>query len=290
MNMKVWIALIILFQISGCAITQGGKGFDLIDENEYAKALPFFEAAANQDSDKTAAIMASFLYLSDYQIPRDIDKSKEYFELAKKLESGPWQQYLDYFIPLAEARIMLYDDDPDNDSQGTDILRGDRYSEYSSPLGLLAKAYAFGKGVNKNLKISKLLFERALEHDRYVYSAHHYAWFLATHPDESFRDGYLASKLIKRVLENDEEAERAATLDTLAAIHAENGEFEAAISVQKKAIDTLAEESKEYPQFLVWNSWLQCRLKKYELNQPWHYQSGQMPFIGATGSQPCIWE
>lgn len=290
MSKKVWIALIFLFQLSGCATTQGGKGFDLVDENEYAKALPLFEAAAKQDSDKTAAIMASFLYLSDYQIPRDIDKAKEYFELAKNLKSGPWQQYLDYFLPLAEARIMLYDDDQDNDSQGTDILRGDRYSEYSAPLGLLAKAYAFGKGVNKNLKISKLLFERAVEHDRYVYAAHHYAWFLATHPDENFRDGSLASELIKIVLEDDEEAVKAATLDTLAAIHAENGEFEEAISVQNKAINTLAEESKEYPQFLVWNSWLQCRLKKYELNQPWHYKSGQMPFIGATGSQPCVWE
>jgi TPR repeat protein len=290
MYKKIWIALIFLFQLSGCATTQGGKGFDLVDENEYAKALPFFEAAANQDDDKAAAVMASFLYLSDYQIPRDIDKAKKYFELAKKIDHAPWEQYLDYFIPLAEARIMLYDDDPDNDHHGTDILRGQRYSKYPSSLGLLAKTYAFGKGVNKNLKISKLLFERAVEYDHHVYAAHHYAWWLATHPDENFRDGVLASELIKKVLEDDEEAERASTLDTLAAIHAENGEFNEAIKIQNKAIETLAVDSKEYPQFLVWNSWLECRLKTYEQKKPWHYKLDKMPFIGETGSQSCVLE
>lgn len=234
--------------------------------------------------------MASFLYLSDYQIPRNIDKAREYFELAKKIDDAPWHQYLDYYVPLAEARIMLYDDEPGNDHKGTDILRRDSYSEYSSSLGLLAKSYAFGKGVNKNLKISKLLFERAVEYDRYVYAAHHYAWWLATHPDENFRDGVLASALIKKVLEDDDEAKRASTLSTLAAIHAENGEFNDAIKVQNKALDTLAKDSEEYPQFLVWNSWLECRLRTYEQRQPWHYKSDQMPFKGATGSEPCIWE
>jgi TPR repeat protein len=290
MYKKILVAFTFLLQISGCATTQGGKGFDLVDDNKYAKALPFFEAAAIQDGDKTSAVMASFLYLSDYQIPRDIDKAKKYFELAKSLGYAPWDQYLDYFIPLAEARIMLYDDDPDNDSQGTDILRGNRYSEYSPALGLLAKTYAFGKGVDKNLKISKLLFQRAIDHDRYVYSAHHYAWWLVTHPDEEFRDGALASELIKDVMEDDEEAERSSTLDTLAAIYAENGQFNEAVKIQKEAIEKLTKESKEHPQFIVWESWLSCRLKTYEQAQPWHYKSGQMPFSGATGSQPCVWE
>ena len=49
MYKKILVAFTFLLQISGCATTQGGKGFDLVDDNEYAKALPFFEAAAIQD-------------------------------------------------------------------------------------------------------------------------------------------------------------------------------------------------------------------------------------------------
>ena len=287
MKEKIWICLILVFHLAGCATTEGGKGFDLVDDNEYAKALPFFETAATEDGDKVSAVMASFLYLSDYQIPRDVDKAKEYFELAKRLDYSAWQQYLDYFMPLAEARIMLYDDDLDNDHQGNDILRGNRYSEYSPSLGLLAKNYAFGKGVDKNLKVSKLLFERAIEYDDEVYSAHHYAWWLATHPEESFRDAKRAEDLIEIVLTDEVEADRVATLDTLAAVYAENGRFEEAVETQKKAIEALLTDSEEYPHFLSWEPIFRCRLEAYEESKAWHYKLGQMPYAGVAESYSC---
>ncbi|ARU56419.1 tetratricopeptide TPR_2 repeat protein-like protein [Oleiphilus messinensis] len=287
---RIGIVCVLALLVSGCAITQSGKGFDLVDDNKYAEALPFLEAAAKQEGSKSAAVMASFLYLSDYQIPRDIAKAQEYYELSQSLDYARWDQYLDYFMPLAKARILIYDEDHGNDVEGTNILRGERYSEYSPALSLLAKSYAFGKGVGKNTKIAKLLFERAVDHDRYVYSAHYYAWMLAVHPDQEFRDGVRALTLIQEVLDDDEEADKATTLDTLAAIHAENGNFELAVQTQKKAIENLINESKEYPQFLVWESWLQCRLKSYEQKVPYHYASDAMPFKGATGSEPCVWE
>ena len=284
------IVLLCLLQLAGCSITQSGKGFDLVDDNKYEEALPYFETAANEDGSKSSAVMASFLYLSDYQIPRDIEKAKEYYQLSQSLEHGRWDQYLDYFMPLANAKILLYDDDPGNDEEGTDILRGDRYSEYSPALGLLAKSYAFGKGVDKNIGISKALFERSVDYDSEVYSAHHYSWFLAVHPDAEFRDGARALELIQEVMEDDEESKQATTLDTLAAVLAENGRFDEAVETQKNAIDRLIEDSKDYPKFLVWKSWLECRLKTYEKNLPWHYESNQTPFVGSAGSQPCVWK
>lgn len=202
--------------MAGCANTQSGKGFDFLDEDKEAKALPYIERAARQDRSKVAAVVAGFLYLSNYQIPRDLNKAKEYYDLALQLEYRRYDQYLDYFLPIVKAQILLYDQGNDNDQEGIDILRGERYSEFSPTLALLAKCYAFGKGVDKNLKLAKLLFQRAIEYDDEVYSSHYYAWWLAVHPDKEFRDGTLALALMDEVMQDEEESVRAVTLDTMA--------------------------------------------------------------------------
>ena len=47
------------------------------------------------------------------------------------------------------------------------------------------------------------------------------------------------SYFVYKILEDDEEAERSSTLDTLAAIYAENGQFNEAVKIQKEAIEKL---------------------------------------------------
>ena len=61
---NICIFLVLSIQISGCANTQSGKGFDLVRDEKYSEALPYFEAAAEQDGSKSSAVMASFIYLS----------------------------------------------------------------------------------------------------------------------------------------------------------------------------------------------------------------------------------
>lgn len=268
-------------------ITNSGKGFDLLDDNEYAQALSHLEQAAKDEGSKTSAVMASFLYLSDYQIPRDIDQAKEYYALSLSLPYTRWNQYLDYFTPLAHAKIMLYDDVLENDTEATDILRGERYSEYSPALGLLAKAYAFGKGVDKNIEISRLLFDEAVANDSYVYSAHHYAWWLASHPDAEFRDGALALELMDEVMDDEDEAERATTLHTMAAVMAENDRFSDAIDYEKRAIAQLEVESEEYHDLEVWQSVFECRLKGYQSGELWRFKPKNWPFSGESEPVSC---
>ena len=41
--------LVLLFQISGCVTTQGGRGFDLIDDYKYAEAITFLEKVEEID-------------------------------------------------------------------------------------------------------------------------------------------------------------------------------------------------------------------------------------------------
>ena len=50
-----------------------------------------------------------------------------------------------------------------------------KYGGSGAPLPGLAKAYAFGIGVEKDTQIAKLLFAGGLDNDSEVYSAHSYA-------------------------------------------------------------------------------------------------------------------
>jgi tetratricopeptide (TPR) repeat protein len=65
------------------------------------------------------------------------------------------------------------------------------------------------------------------------------AWFLATCPDATLRDGNRAVELAKRACELSER-QNSSFLDTLAVALAESGEFEAAIETQREAIGLLS--------------------------------------------------
>jgi len=70
------------------------------------------------------------------------------------------------------------------------------------------------------------------------------AWILATHPNKWFRDGSYAVQLAQRACEMSQWKE-SAFLDTLAAAHAENGNFDKAIEFENKAISLSKEKTAE---------------------------------------------
>lgn len=95
------------------------------------------------------------------------------------------------------------------------------------------------------------------EHPFQTYNA--LAWFLATCPDDTFRDGKQAVRLARKACELSD-WENAGILDTLAAAYAEEGDFGQAVVWQLKAV-AMADETLK-PE-------LMSRLPLYRAHQPY---------------------
>ena len=87
------------------------------------------------------------------------------------------------------------------------------------------------------------------------------AWLYATCPDEKYRNGIKAIALAKKAAELDAGH---TVLATLAAAHAETGNFKEAIAAQEKAI-SLLKKSNDKEELVE----QQKRLESYKLHKPW---------------------
>lgn len=178
--------------------------------------------------------------------------------------------------------------DDDNDSIRRDATAGDAHAQL-----LMAERYLAGNGVPRDLVLArewleksvaqdhapaldvlsalhyrgigtpvdyhkaKALMERAVEH-RYLPAINNLAWFLATCPDASVRDGKRAVELLTPAMD-----QSAQMLDTLAAAWAENGDFERATEYQRMAVMALnGVEDPRFPSFIE-------RLSSYGAGKPW---------------------
>ncbi len=100
------------------------------------------------------------------------------------------------------------------------------------------------------------------------------AWVLATSPEAEIRDGKRSLKLAIQACQATE-YKKAHILSTLAAAHAENGDFESAINWSSKAVQLGDERADEQ---------LEAELKSYQAGNPWREIQGQdKPQEAASG-------
>lgn len=291
MKFPILCLLIALTQLTGCAYSNIGRGYSYLDDDNIREALPLFEKAAIEENSKEAAIMASFLYMNDFQVPLNLAKAEEFYLLAEELDGGYYSQIDQYFMPLAKARILIHDDDDENDAEAMKLIRADRYATYAPVLRMLGKAYAFGKGVDQNLAVSARLYERAMEYDSTDYSLISYSWWLSAHPAVEYRRPQYAVQLMEEIVPDYQDEgvrNRSYVFDGYAGALAANGRYGDAIINQQKAIEYLNQERADYPDFAERLSWYECRLQNYKKNKPWHMTENQTPYVGSAGIDFCV--
>ena len=89
----------------------------------------------------------------------------------------------------------------------------------------------------KDIRMAVDLFDRAFKaNPRMFTAANNLAWLLATNKDEKIRDGKRAVEVAKSICETTQYKDYR-FFSTLAAAYAEDGDFENAISITKKAIE-----------------------------------------------------
>ncbi|UDL04133.1 tetratricopeptide repeat protein [Marinobacter sp. CA1] len=276
-TIKSLVAGGLLLATTGCATTDTGRAIALVEEDRDQEALVYLERSAQAGS-KYAALLASFLYLSGDQIPADFDSAEKYLKLARSLEDVHQGQVIDYFTVLAESQWMFYDGDPANDETAANLLRSDNYADYAPALRLLGTAYGFGIGVERNHRLSKLLYERAIEHDDGSTAKSHYAWWLVAHPDENYRNPPHSQRLLNEIMTDSEWPDHPIDYKITAAIFAANGDFDQALHYQGEGIQRLKVLEDNSANFHRQLASYRCLERAYGHRIAWHYEPEDTPF------------
>jgi tetratricopeptide (TPR) repeat protein len=133
-----------------------------------------------------------------------------------------------------------------------------------TPTTLSNRAVAYG-GMQEYKK-AMTDFEEALEKGESVPEVlNGLAWFLSVCPEDDYRDGKKALEYAKQAVKMSGDDDWN-FVDTLAAAHAEAGEFEEATKLQRKAVELAPEKNKaDY----------ETRLKLYEAEKPYRSDVGK---------------
>ena len=262
---RLLILISIIACVSGCS-TATGKGLNALNEHRTLDAIPHLEQGL-VEGDKVAPMLLSLIYLSDLQVPADVEKAKHYYQQLTELEGSIYDQYVDFYLDYIQASILLKDEHLENDTQGMALLRQSKYLNYSPALMLLAKSYSAGKGVNKNYSLSHKLFKRSIEVSDNVQASLSYAWVLASHKDDAFSMGADPMDFVPNI-EDVNETYQFIYYDTLAAIQARKGNFEDAIKLQNLAIELIKQEVSEHASYQAWLDGYKTQLDAFYNKEP----------------------
>jgi TPR repeat protein len=282
---KKVLVICILIQLTACA-TNFRQGLNYLENHNYPEALSYFEKDA-QLGYRIPSIHAANLYIIDYQVPRNLEKSRYYLDLALKADYGRYDQVYDYYIPLVRAYQILADTEQPNKQEAFYILNYVKYQEYTWPLYVLGHCHLVGYGTEINIKLAKKYFERAFENQITDHNNAYYAWWLAVYPDPSFRNPERALSLVLELIDNDDVKELPMYLDTLAAVYASNENFGKAIETQEKAIAELNKDIQKYEYMSAYKTAFDARLEYYKQHKPWIYSVEDIKRCGYD-SKRCL--
>ena len=281
---KAAFVAVFVFLVTACS-THFRQGLHHLEANNYPEALIFFESDAKRGR-RASALHVANLYLLNYQVPRDLAKSRAYLNIALAANYGRYDQAYDYFIPLIKAYQILADTEQTDKSLAINILRYQKYQSYHWPLAMLAYTHLIGFGVERDLVAAKSYFEQSIDKALDDGTSIFYAWWLVTFPDEAFRDPKKALALVEDLTLEDY-AEKPLFLDAIAAVYAANGLFDLAINTQRRAVSWLMLRSVRHGQLRDYEASFKARLESYQQSKAWYFSEDVVQAC-MTHGLPCM--
>ena len=221
-----------------------------LGESDAEEAARRFAILADNGSAHAKAALAH-LYLFADDVHRDIARAFTLYQEAA--EQGVTDAYtgLGYLYETGTAT-------------GADLATAEswyrRAAEQDDPLAQYRLGSLIFQPTQQDKTATALYwFERAAS-TGHLGGENNAAWILATSRHDRIRNGALALHLAQRAVD---QAENPGTLDTLAAAHAENGDFARAIATQRSAIAAISLDTENL------RAELAGRLAKYEAREPW---------------------
>ena len=271
-------------QVSLASIYASGIG----GPRDYKKAALLAEKAAAQGS-AIAQLGLAWQYENGLGVPQDLDKAVSLYQRAAEQGYVPAQTTLANMysegrgVTKDEKKAAeLYEKAADQGDPNAETNLGWMYHEgkgvsrdYSKAVELYQKAadqgyapgqaylasqYAQGKGVPKDYRKAVELFHKAVNQGQSPNVFNDFAWFLATCPDQSQRNGKDAVTYANKACQLSGWKE-ANFIGTLAAAFAELGDFDAAMRYQKQAMAT----GSDYPD----KQTMEKALKLYQERKPY---------------------
>jgi len=220
-------------------------------KNDYAEAATWWRKAADQ-GDAGAQSDLGWLYTHGRGVETNYIEAASWYR--KSAEQGN---------PIAQhwlGHVYLSGNGADKDEvEAFKWFHQAAEKGNISAQGDLGSLYARGRGVERDTDEALKWYRKAAEAG--IPSVQNdFAWMLATSTNASLRNGALALQFAQKAVAATSRR-NAAFLDTLAAAHAESGDFEKAAAIQNEAIALLTDANSK-PDYT-------SRLKLYQANTPY---------------------
>ena len=205
------------------------------EENKTSGITLLTQAADAEHSD--AAMFLAHLYYAGEVVDRQLDKARAYYIQASELENP--------FAQRSYARFLLDRDvGQDSDPRAIEWLENlARADDDAEAMLLLGNLHARGLGIRQNFRRAVSWYKDAVEvapEDASIINE--VAWTLAVSNLDGLKRERYALEIMDALMDANEAARsRPEYLDTWAAAHAANGDFDRAIALQQEAL-TVAEE------------------------------------------------
>ena len=199
--------------------------------NEH-KAVQLYRDAAEAKDLGAMRELAGFLQRGDSLFEKNLDEARELLRNAYLWgDTRDLRRYIE-FLRRSEGAVEF-------DQEALQALRELAREDHAWSLITLGNLYADGVGVQTNYRRARsLMREAAREAPEHPELINEVAWVLSTSNRPQLRDDRFALRIMDHMMSANEQArQNPMFLDTWAATHAANGDFEQAIKLQHQALE-----------------------------------------------------